>query len=195
MPTSDRTRTRVVVIAGVVVIAIAVVVAAVLATSGGSPATPLSPAASVLGVGYAKTIGFSKTIQPAKSTAETQEKGCSKTVEAVYENAAAKTGLVSDVLECGTAGSATSALAAVRKQVTVDPTLAPPKALGSSAFATATNAPEYLMVWRSGTRVAITAVDVDVTATSSTPSTAVPLTTAQIRTLGQAALHQNSLYP
>ena len=49
-------------------------------------------------------------------------------------------------------------LAGVRKEVTVDPTVAPPKALGSSAFATATNAPEYLMVWQSGTRVAITVI-------------------------------------
>lgn len=181
------------VIAGV--IAIAAVGLTVCGSAGSSAVAPLSPAASVLDAGYAKTIGFSKTIQAAKSTAETSQKGCSKTIESVFENAAAKTGLVSDVLVCGTAGSATNALAAVRKQITVDPSLSPPKALGGSAFATATNAPEYLMVWRSGTRVAITAIDVDVTATSSTPSTTVPLTAAQIRTLGQAALHQNSLYP
>lgn len=181
-------------IAGVIVIAIAAVVAAVLATTGSSPVTPLSPAASVLGAEYAKSIGFPKTVQAAKTSKSTQEKGCSITVEAVFENTADKTGLVSDVLECTTTGSATNALAAVRRQITVDRSLAPPKALGSSAFATATSAPEYLMVWQSGTRVAITAIDVDVTATSSTPSTATPLTTAQIRTLGQAALHQDSLY-
>jgi hypothetical protein len=193
MPTSDGTRTRIFVTAGA--IAIVAVGLSACGSSGSSAVTPLSPAASVLGAGYAKTLGFSETVQPAKSKAETGQKGCTKTVGAAYENAANKTGLLSDVLECGTAGSATSALAAVRKEVTLDPTLAPPKALGGSAFATATNAPEYLMVWRSGTRVAITAFDVDVTATSSTPSTAVPLTAAQKRTLGQAALHQNSLYP
>jgi hypothetical protein len=194
MRTSDRPRTRTFVIAGVIVIAIAAVVAAVLATTGSSPVTPLSPAASVIGADYAKSIGFPKTVQAAKKSVTTQEKGCSTTVEAVYEDAADKTGLVSDVLECKTTASATSALAAVRRQITVDRSLSPPKALGSSAFATATNAPEYLMVWQSDTRVAITAIDVDVTATSSTPSTATPLTTAQIQTLGQAALHQDSLY-
>lgn len=176
-------------------IAIVAVGLSACGSSGSSADTPLSPAASVLGAAYAKSLGFSETVQPAKSTAETSQKGCTKTVEAVYENAANKTGLVSDVLECGSAGSAKAALGGVRKAVTVDPSVTPPKALGSSAFATATNAPEYLMVWQSGTRVAITAIDVDVTATSSTPSTTVPLTAAQIRTLGQAALHQNSLYP
>ncbi len=94
------------VIAGV--IAIAAVGLTACGSAGSSAVAPLSPAASVLDAGYAKTIGFSKTIQAAKSTAETSQKGCSKTIESVFENAAAKTGLVSDVLVCGTAGSATN---------------------------------------------------------------------------------------
>lgn len=179
-------------IAGVIVIA--AVGLSACGSTGSPPVTPLSPAASVIGAEYAKSIGFPKTVQAAKKSTTTQEKGCSNTVESVFEDAADKTGLVSDVLECTTSASARTALAAVRRQVTVDKSLTPPKALGSSAFATATNAPEYLMVWQSGTRVAITAIDVDVTATSSTPSTATPLTAAQTRTLGQAALHQDSLY-
>jgi hypothetical protein len=192
MRTSHSPRTRTFIIAGV--IAMAAVGISACGSSGSSTTTSLTPAAAVLDAQYAKSIGFPKTVQAAKTSKTTQEKGCSNTVESVFENTADKTGLVSDVLECKTTASAATALAAVKKQITVDPSLTPPSGLGSSAFATATNAPEYLMVWQSGTWVAITAFDVDVTATSSSPSTATPLTAAQVRTLGQAALHQDSLY-
>ena len=73
-----------------------------------------------------------------------------------------------------------------------------PKKLGSTAFVTATDAPEYLIAWIAGSKVAITAIDVNIAASSSSStSTSVPptpLTTAQMKTLSAAALKQNSLY-
>ena len=56
----------------------------------------------------------------------------------------------------------TAALAVARKHVTLDSSVAIPKQLGTGAFATDSNAPEYLLVWQAGSRVAITAIDVDV---------------------------------
>jgi hypothetical protein len=71
-----------------------------------------------------------------------------------------------------------------------------PKALGASAFATSSNAPEYLMIWQAGSKVAITAIDVDVKASTTTSSTVASprLTQSQLTTLGVAAVQQNSLY-
>ena len=50
------------------------------------------------------------------------------------------------------------------------------------------------MVWQAGNRVAITAIDVDITATSTSASGSPALTPAQGTTLGNAAVQQNSLY-
>jgi hypothetical protein len=49
------------------------------------------------------------------------------------------------------------------------------------------------VVWQAGNKVAITALDVDVRATSTT-TTFPPLTAAQGDTLTKAAVKQNSLY-
>jgi hypothetical protein len=196
-----QSRTTVVAVLGAVAVVV-VVVAVIVATSGGSTSgsasTVLSPVDSVLNPGYAKSIGFPKTLQAAKKTTVSAQKGCTDSVEAVYEDALGKTGLISDVLNCASPASASTALASARKQVEVDRSLKVPKGLGSSAFATSSNAPEYLMVWQAGSRVAITALDVDVAASSSTSTSSTvaphPLTQAQEQTLGDAALQQNSLY-
>jgi hypothetical protein len=179
--------------AGIVVL---LVVGLILANNRSSKSTALAPAASVLSPSYASSVGFPKTLQAAKKSVSTTEKGCSNTVQAVYEDSARKTALISEVLNCSSAESSSTVLAGARKQVAIDPALTVPKVLGASAFATASQAPEYLVVWQSGTRVAITAIDVDVAASASTSSTAtaVPLTKSQGRTLGQAAAQQNSLY-
>jgi hypothetical protein len=68
-----------------------------------------------------------------------------------------------------------------------------PKELGSTAFSTKSEGSEYLVVWQAGNNVAITALDVDVRATSTT-TTFPPLTAAQGQTLTKAAVKQNSLY-
>ncbi len=77
----------------------------------------------------------------------------------------------------------------------MDTTHQPPKQLGSSAFITSSDAPEYLVAWQAGTRVGVTAIDVDVPASSTETSTAPEaLSTAAATTLSTAAVHQNSLY-
>ena len=116
-------------------------------------------------------------------------------MEAVYENTGSKTGLISDVLNCGSKASASAALTMARKQVKLDPSVAVPKELGAAGFATSSHAPEYLMVWQAGNRVAITAIDVDIASSSSSSASQSPaLTPSQGTTLGNAAVRQNSLY-
>jgi hypothetical protein len=200
MNSDSRTWRRVVAISGVVLVVVVAVVVIVL-VSGGSPKTTTAgtaahPGSLVLAPVDAKNLGFATTVQKAKKTAVKDQKGCTDSVEAVYEDSAHQTGLVSDVLICQSTAAASTALATARKEVTVDSSLQAPKGLGSEAFATASNAPEYLMVWRAGTKVAITAIDLDVTAssTSTTVASPPPLTDSQAATLKQAALHQNSLY-
>lgn len=165
-----------------------------VASPGLAGATP-SVGSTVLSPSFAKSIGFSKTVQPAKQTKVTTQKGCTASVEAVYEDAGGKTGLVSETLQCNSVSAATKALTSARKQVKVDTSFKAPKKLGSTAFVTATDAPEYLIAWVNGARVAITAVDVNIasTATSTTVASS-PLTAAQMKTLSTAALKQNSLY-
>jgi len=177
----------------------AVIVLAGCSSSTGAPASstkPTSPsvAGAVLDPAYARSIGFPKTVQAAKESSVSSQKGCSNSVEAVYENSGSKTGLISDVLNCGTKASASAALAVARKAVKVDASLPVPKALGATAFATGSHAPEYLVVWQAGNRVAITALDVDITASSTSASGSPKLTPAQGTTLGNAAVRQNSLY-
>jgi hypothetical protein len=204
MNSDSRTRRRVLAISGVVLVVVVAVVVIVLVsggsskttTAGSSAGTTADPGSLVLAPGDAKSLGFATTVQKAKKTSVKDQKGCTDSVEAVYEDSAKQTGLVSDVLICKSTAAASTALATARKEVTVDSSLQAPQGLGSEAFATASNAPEYLMVWRAGTKVAITAIDLDVTAssTSTTAGSPPPLTAAQEATLKQAALHQNSLY-
>jgi hypothetical protein len=170
-------------------------VVVVIVASTGTAGAATSVGATVLNPSYAKSIGFAKTVQAAKQTKVTTQKGCTASVEAVYENASGKTGLVSETLQCNSNALAIKALATAKKQVKVYPSFKAPKMLGSTAFVTGTDAPEYLIAWVNGTKVAITAIDVNIAASStSTTVASSPLTTAQMKTLSTAALKQNSLY-
>ena len=181
-------------IAGVGGLTVAVIMVASSGTAGAAP----SVGSTVLNPSFAKSIGFAKTVQPAKQTKVTSQKGCTASVEAVYEDAAGKTGLVSETLQCQSNAAANKALATAKKQVKVYSAFKAPKKLGSTAFVTATDAPEYLVVWVNGSKVAITAIDVNIAASASTStSTTVassPLTAAEMKTLSAAAVKQNSLY-
>jgi hypothetical protein len=179
---------------GVLAVLIGLVI--VLFASGDSPKTALSPGESVLSPSFAKGVGFPSTYQAAKKGAVSGEKGCSSSVGAVYEDRAGKTALVSDLLSCKSAASAGAALATLHKEVKDDAAISVPRALGSSAFATASEAPEYLVAWQVDSRVAITAIDVNVRGSSNASKTApaVPITRSQKATLANAVLEQNSLY-
>jgi hypothetical protein len=165
-------------------------------SSSTTTSTTDSVSGSVLSAASAQRLGFPKTVQAAKKTAVTDQKNCTSSVEAVYEDTATKTGLISDVLNCSSSASAAAALAVAKTHATLDSAVTVPKELGSTAFATDSDAPEYLMVWQAGNRVAITAFDANVaaTATSTSTTTPVPMTEAQGKTLGAAAVEQNSLY-
>jgi hypothetical protein len=164
-------------------------------TGSSKSTTTTSPSSvpAVLDAAYATSIGFPKTVQAAKTSAVTDEKGCSTSVAAAYEDAAQETGLLSDVLKCKSSASASNALTQLHKKATAVPSVTVPKELGSTAFATKSEGAEYLMIWQAGSKVAITALDVDVRATSTT-TTFPALTAAQGQTLSNAAVKQNSLY-
>jgi len=187
------TRRRVAWLIATVVVVAAIVGGVVADGSHTTSNTVLSPSASVLSPTYARSVGFSRTTSPAKKVPVSNEKGCPTSVEAVYEDSAGKTGLISDLLNCKSAAAASAVLTAFRKQVRTDSAIGIPSQLGPSAFATASNAPEYLLAWRVGSGVALLAVDTNIAATSSS-ATATPISKPQARVLVQAAVRQNSLY-
>lgn len=194
-PFSSRPRTVAVIVIGGLIL-MAVVVGPLLGSNKKPAATDPSPSASVLNASYAKSVGFSKTYESAKKSTATGQKGCSDSIESVYENLNKETALISEVLNCKTSGDASASLASGRKEVQVDSSFKIPKQLGASAFASATERPEYLIVWTVGTKVAIVGLDVDIAASSS-KSSSVPskvITKAQKESLVHAALEQNSLY-
>jgi hypothetical protein len=190
------TRPKIVAVAVVALVIVGVAVGQ--AVSGGTSSSPTkSPAgsrtASLLSADYARSVGYPKTYRKATTTKVTDAKGCSDTDEVVYEDATGDTALLSDTLNCESSSAAASALASVRKQVQTDDSFDLPAELGPSAFATASNDPEYLVAWHTGSHVAIVALDVNVKATSS-KSAPRPLTSSQRQTLIKAAVKQNSLY-
>jgi hypothetical protein len=169
----------------------------ILAAACSTPsATPTStPTAIVLSPTYASSAGFPKTLNAAKTSTVTSQKGCLSTVGAVYTDSVKQTALISSILNCDSAASASTAFSTIQKHYGADKAIAVPKALGTSAFATASIAPQYLMVWQTGSKVAITAIDVNLAASSTTSSTVAspPITTAQEATLYRAAEAQNAL--
>ena len=186
-------RRRIALLIATVAVAVAIVGGLVTGGVHARSNTTLSPSASVLSPTYARSVGFAKISSPAKKVAVSNEKGCSTSVEAVYEDTAGKTGLISDLLNCKSATTASAVLTAFRKQVRTDSAISIPSQLGPSAFATASNAPEYLVAWQVGSGVALLAVDTDIAATSSS-ATATPISKAQTRVLEESAVRQNSLY-
>jgi len=186
-------RKRVALLIATVVVVVAIVGGVVAGSSHTASHTNLSPSASVLSPTYARSLGFSRTYRAPKKAPVTNEKGCSSSVEAVYEDTAGKTGLISELLSCKSAAAASAILGAFRKQVHIDSAITVPSQLGPSAFATASNAPEYLVAWQVGSGVALLAVDTDIAATSSSV-TATPISKSQTRVLVESAVRQNSLY-
>jgi hypothetical protein len=182
-------RLRVPLVASILVVCTASLVA-VTPQAGASP--PAS--AYVIGPKAARALGFPTTLRAAKQSKATGVKGCTTAVDAVYLDATKQTGLVSEVVNCTSSTAASGAMATVRKRLTSDRSIPVPNALGTGAFATSVEAPQYLLVWRTGSHLGFTAFDTDVPATTSTStsSTAVlpPITTTQEALLGRAALAQ-----
>ncbi|MHB1711675.1 MAG: hypothetical protein ACYCV7_09765 [Acidimicrobiales bacterium] len=186
-------RSRVLAVASVLTMA-SVAVACGHATP--SPSAPTSPTASVLGASYAKSLGFSKTVAAPKAVSDSKQPNCPKSVESAYEDGAGKTWLVSETLLCSSKAAAAVAFGDVTKHMARDTAVAAPKALGSSVLITATGAPQYTIIWQHGTRVGLTALNVDVhpAASTSTHAAASSLTTKEAGILSAAAVAQNNLY-
>ena len=181
-------RFRVPLVASILVAGTATLLAATPQAGASPPAR-----AYVIGPKGAHALGFPTTLRAAKESKATGVKGCSSAVDAVYLDATKQTGLVSEVVNCTSSTAASGAMATVRKRLTADRSIPVPGALGSSAFATSVEAPQYLLVWRTGSHLGFTAFDTDVPATtSSTSTTAVlpPITATQKALLGRAALAQ-----
>ncbi|MGO9029543.1 MAG: hypothetical protein ACLQOZ_13040 [Acidimicrobiales bacterium] len=159
-------------------------------------ATPVT--AYVLNPAYAKKIGFPTTAVAAKASSGTDEKNCPKSAESEYFNAATNAGLVSESLVCKTSAAALTAFKQAKTEAAADTSITLPRSLGSSAFATASEAPQYTVVWQHGSKVGVTAIDIDVSASASTESSttvpSTPLTAAQAKVLVAAAVAQNTLF-
>lgn len=186
----------------VAVVAITALIGGIVASGGQQSAPRLgsAPSALVLDARYAKSVGYPETVRAASKQAVTNEKGCSTSMEAVYEDTPRKTGLISEFLKCNSQASAAKVLGTFRKSIRVANSIGIPAQLGKSAFATASSAPEYVVAWQVGSGVALTAVDVDI-ATSSNSSegssgsvTSKTITRNQVKALTDAAVQQNSLY-
>ena len=111
---------RVALLISAVVVVVAIVGGVITGGFHTTSNTKLSPSASVLSPSYARSVGFSKVYGPARKVAVSNEKGCSSSVQAVYEDSAGKTGLISDLLNCTSAKAASAVLTAFRKQVRTD---------------------------------------------------------------------------
>ena len=188
-----KSRKWVALLIATVVGVVAIISEVVASRSHAISTTSVSPSRSVLSPTDARSVGFSKTSSPAKRVAVSNEKGCPTSVEAVYEDPAGKSGMISDLLTCRSPAAASAALAAFRRQVHIDRAIRIPSQLGPSAFATASNAPEYIVAWQVGSGIALLAIDTDIAATS-TSVTATPLSKSQTRVLESSAVQQNSLY-
>lgn len=195
MPRVDQARKKPLILIGGIIFPSLIVLGVLSLVLGGSTSPPRSTTSSVLDATYAKRVGFPKVLQSAKKTKVTTQKGCTETIESVYEDAAAKTALLAEVLACKSPKSAAESLAAARKDSTVDKTVVVPKELGKTAFATNSEAPEYIIAWQVGARLVFTAIDVNVSAssTTATSSPSVALTASQKKVLTAAAIRQNSL--
>jgi len=159
-----------------------------------SASTPVTR--NVLGTAAAKKLGFPVVVDTPRSRTTTQQH-CTKGAEALYESANGQTGLVSDLLVCSSPSAATAAIVTVRHKGTSDAAIPLPRALGKDAFATGTDAPEYLIIWQHGDKVGLTALDTDVPASdpeSASADVAPPaITPAQIKVLVRSAVAQNAL--
>jgi hypothetical protein len=159
-----------------------------------SASTP--PGSYVLSAKAAAKLGFPVVEAPPRPNANTGEAHCSTSVQALYVSTSHQVGLASETLLCSTVAAATTVFNQTKKQITTDPSLPVPKALGSSAIATAADAPQYSVLWRHGNKLGVTAIDTDVPASASGEETStppVPPTAAQARQLDAAALAQNAL--
>jgi hypothetical protein len=207
MPSLHRPSPAILAVIVIVVVVAVVGVVAVLRPSkstSGAPTTTVPTGQStatryVLSSAYANSAGFSTTAVAAKSSTSTGEKGCPMSAESAYASHATNSGLVSESLICNSVAAATAAFNQAKAHTTVDGSISLPKALGSTAFASAAQAHQYTVVWQHGTRVGITGVDTDVTAsaqasTSSTTAPLPPITAAQTKVLIAAALVQNGLF-
>lgn len=166
--------------------------ASLLAVTPQAGASP-PPSAYVIGPKAAHALGFPTTLRAAKQSKATGVKGCTTAVDAVYLDTTKQTGLVSEVVNCTSSTAASAAMATVHKRLTSDRSIPVPKALGSGAFATSVEAPQYLLVWRTGSHLGFTAFDTDVPATTSSTSTTAVLpaiTATQKVLLGKAAVAQ-----
>jgi hypothetical protein len=194
VPRVDQTCKRPLLLIGGIIIPSLIVLGVLSLVIGGTASPPRLTTASVLDANYAKRVGFPKTLQSAKKTKVTTQKGCTDSVESVYEDAVAKTALLAEVLACRSHVSAAASLAAARKESTIDKTVLVPKDLGKTAFATS-EAPEYIIAWQAGSRLVFTAIDVNVNASSTiaASSPSLVLTASQRKVLTAAAIRQNSL--
>jgi hypothetical protein len=197
---SDSERTlsinRTILAALAVAIVLPVAAAAQTPAGASTPTSAKSLAKDLLPSSYAKKAGFTKVARKATTSSKTGLKSCPDGARETFVSASGQTGLASEVVACTTSKAAAALLNATRSGTLIT-SAHPPKRLGSSAIEHLSGASIYQILWQRGTIVEAVALNTNVPASSSsstsTPVTALAITSAQQKVLSSAAVEQDAL--
>jgi len=183
-----------------------VATAGLLAVAGPVLVMPAAAAASstsqlstsvLLPVSAAKAAGFTKVIDQPATTTNTGVTGCPDGTQEEFASASGNLGLESEVVYCESASAASAILSGFVSNGNAQAGLSPPKDLGSTAVERLGSDSTYLIAWRRGAAIELTALSTDLPAsstTSTTTETAVPLTAHDKQLLASAASQQNTRF-
>jgi cyclophilin family peptidyl-prolyl cis-trans isomerase len=173
---------------------VAVVGLIVVVPTATAVAATKAPSTSVLlPESVAKAAGFAKVVNAPSASTSTGVTGCPDGAQEEFANAAGTSGLVSEVLYCESAADATTLLKSVASNGKAQAGLSPPKGLGSTAVERVGSGSTYLIAWRNGNAFELTGLSTDLSASSTTSTTAgtpVPLSAHNQQVLANAATQQ-----
>jgi cyclophilin family peptidyl-prolyl cis-trans isomerase len=151
----------------------------------------------LLPVSAAKAAGFTKVIDSPATSTNTGVTGCPDGTQEEFASTSGDLGLESEVIYCESAASASAILSGFVSSGSAQPGLNPPKNLGSTAVERLGSDSTYLIAWRRGAAIELTALSTALpssSTTSTTTETPVPLTSHDRQLLASAALQQNTKF-
>jgi hypothetical protein len=177
-----------------------VAVGLLLGAAGGPAAAEGAPSSllrDLLPATSAHALGFPKVSSPPAALTKTGVNGCPSGAREAFEDAAGRTGVVSEVIACRTEGAGQQLLASAKKSGRVVKGFAVPSPLGPTAFVRAGTNSTYVIFWQRGDVVELTSLDTHVTSGSSTSGASthpldVPPTAQQRGVLATVASEQNA---
>jgi cyclophilin family peptidyl-prolyl cis-trans isomerase len=183
-----------------------IVAASILAVVGPLLVGPVAAAASsksqlstsvLVPVSAAANAGFTKVIHAPATSTNTGVTGCPDGTEEEFASPSGDLGLQSEVIYCESEAFAETILSGFVSNGNSQPDLSPPKNLGSTAVERLGSDSTYLIVWRRGTAIELTALSTDLpssSTTSTTTGTPIPLTSHDKQVLANAATQQDARF-